>query len=120
VSRGPHLEVGQSQRIGHLARYDVNTKLICAISTVFLSTLNSSNVVNTKVAITVPSLESGFDYDILKACRTHQPKPVTCASDAAVGWPLSLGGANNFLVSIFGNKSSLYEDWIHHQKMTSF
>jgi hypothetical protein len=30
-------------------QYDVNTEIICAISTAFLSTLNSSNVVNTEV-----------------------------------------------------------------------
>jgi hypothetical protein len=66
-----------------------------------LSTLKSSNVVNTKVAITPLSLETGFDYDIQKACRTHQPKPVTCASDAAAGWLLSFGGANNFLMTKF-------------------
>jgi hypothetical protein len=58
-------------------------------------------LVNTKVAIAVPSLETGFDYAIQEACRTHQPKPVTCASDAAVGWPLLFGGAYNFLITMF-------------------
>ena len=63
------------------------------------------NFVNTRDAITAPSLETGFDYAMQEGCRTHQPKPDVCASDAAVGWLLSLSGAYNFLMSAFSGIS---------------
>ncbi len=59
------------------------------------------NFVNTGDAITPPSLETGFDYAIREACRTHQPKPDVYASDAAAGWPLSFGDAEKVLVAAF-------------------
>ncbi len=61
--------------------------------------------VNTGDAITPPSLETGFEYAMQEGCRTHQPKPDVCASDAAVGWLLSLSGAYNFLISDFNGIS---------------
>ena len=57
--------------------------------------------VNTGDASTPPSLETGVDYAMQEACRTHQPKPDVCASDATVGWPLSFGGANEVLMAVF-------------------
>ena len=59
------------------------------------------NFVNTRDAITPPSLETRVDYAIQDACRTHQPKPDVYASDAAFGWPLSFGGANEVLMAVF-------------------
>ena len=59
------------------------------------------NFVNTRDAITAPSLETGFDYAMQEGCRTHQPKPDVCASNTAVGWLLLLGGAYNFLMTVF-------------------